>query len=1642
MRGSLLPSLVLAAAVAGTATAQDAQEDRDRGFLVGLIEDNLAAPGLSVRLDGFEGALSSTASLERLTVSDDEGTWLVLEDVVLDWNRSALLRGRLVVEELSADLIRLERTPLPPEGVEALPDAGASGFSLPNLPVSVDIGLIRAQRIELGEPLLGQAVALSLEASAELADGSGQATIEAQRLDGPEGTFSIAAAYAAGDQDLTIDIDLSEAQGGIAATLLQLPGAPAIDLTVAGTGPLDDFAADIAIASDGQERIAGAVTLAGTEAGRRFDVDLGGDVTALFAPQYRPFFGDDIRLEATGTSLEAGGTDLERLRLDTQALTLDGTVRLGPDGWPIFVDVDGNVASADGAPVVLPTGDAATVGRASLSISLDAATSDDFTLTAEIEGYDGEAAALASGDIDVTGRLTRSGNTVEAAEAALRIVADGLDLSDPDLSGAVGEAIALTGDITWSDGTPIRITGLDLDGTGYDLQGDVAFTATPSGLEIAPDLAARFDDLSRLSGVAGRDLGGAVAVDVSGALNQIAGTFDLAVQGTGDGLAVGIDQVDPLLDGTTDLVVRARRTVDGTFLDALDLNNPQLTLTAEAALVDEDALEAGQTGRAVLDARIADGRPLDPRLDGPVTLNADLDQNAGGVWSGAVAATAPQGIALSAEGALTGAAPDVTFDATVPDLSAFVENVPGGVTLSGRAFARNEVWSLDAEATGPWDVTASVSGPVTGKAANIAFEARLPDLSDPVPGIAAIETLAGPVALDGTIARDGEVWVLDTGIAAPTGITATAAGAVTGPQAALAIDARIPEIEAVVPATLPEALRGEVALDGTVGLGDAVRVDLALSAPAGVRASVEGPVTGPDAEIAVAARVPEIEALVPADLPEALRGAVALDGTVGLGEAVRVDLAVDAPAGITARARGPVTGGAARLDVAATVPELDDLVPAVEGTLSLDATLAQQGEDWIADVTANGPAGTRMTVDTVVTASPLAVAFTATAPDLSALVPAVPGALDVSGEARQIETGWEVDVAGTGPYAAMFDASGALSDGAISAQATGRIPDASALAPQLSGALDFDAAAAQIDGQWRVDADVAGAQGLAISVDGIATGPEADISFEASAANVAPFAPGLNGPLDASGRLFQRGGEWAVDVDASGPLGATLRADGTLTGDAPNADFDVSVPNIAPLLPDFPGPLGVSGTATRRGEAWAIDIDANGPSGTQAAVVGTVAGGGSLDLSVDGTAPLGLANTALAPRRLSGTAQFDLSVNGPPSLGSVSGTISTADAAISLPTLRNGFEDIDATATLSGGRAQIDLSAAPQTGGQVTISGPVDLAAPFDAQLAIGVNATLADPNLYTTRITGDVAVNGPLTGGALISGGLTIGETEISVPSSGLTAIGALPPITHVGESRPVRRTLARAGQLDENGNGTGEGGGGAVYDLNLSVSAPGRIFVRGRGLDAELGGRLTIRGTTANPITAGGFELVRGRLDLLDQRFDLDEGSITFQGGLVPNLRLVANTQTDDIQASIIIEGPADDIEVRFESSPDLPEEEILAQIFFGRDLSSLSAFQALQLANSIAVLAGRGSGGVLNGIRSSAGLDDLDVTTNEDGTVGVRAGRYLTENLYTDVQVDQKGGAEVSLNLDIRPGFTVRATADDDTETSLGIFFERDY
>ena len=604
------------------------------------------------------------------------------------------------------------------------------------------------------------------------------------------------------------------------------------------------------------------------------------------------------------------------------------------------------------------------------------------------------------------------------------------------------------------------------------------------------------------------------------------------------------------------------------------------------------------------------------------------------------------------------------------------------------------------------------------------------------------------------------------------------------------------------------------------------------------------------------------------------------------------------------------------------------------------------------------------------------------------------------------------------------------------------VPDVASFGASVSGPLDARGRVQQSPDGYVVDVEATGPHDSDVSVEGLATGPDADVNFSLSIPQVQPFVDSVSGSLTAQGRVQQSPDGFVVDIDADGPYESEVSVAGLATGPDANVTFKAAMPDISVFVPDIPGPISLDGEAAREGERWRIDTDVGGPLGTTARVDGTAAADGSdLDLSVVGEAPLGLSRPFLAPRDLQGQAKFDLAVKGAPGLNAVSGRISTSGARFTAPNLRVGLTDINTNVDLNAGRAGIDLSSNISAGGSLSVNGSIDLNN-LNGDIAVALrDAVLTDPRLYAATLGGDITVVGPLTGGARIAGGITLEQVNVTVPDTGLTSIGEIPLIRHIGAPSAANATRSRAGVVDSEKAEASRGAAGPAYPLAIRVDAPSRLFVRGRGINAELGGGLDITGDTNNIISAGSFDLIRGRLDIIGKRFELDEGSVQFQGSVTPYILFVTTTNIPDGTASIRVEGLATEPDITFSAVPEAPQDEVMSLILFGRRLDELSAFQTIQLVNGLAQLSGRGGIGFAEGAQR-LGVDEFDITTTDSGDTEVTVGKYLTDDIYTDVTTSGEGGTDVSLNIDLTDSLTAKATAGSEGESSIGIFFERDY
>ncbi|HEX2147839.1 MAG TPA: translocation/assembly module TamB domain-containing protein [Pseudorhizobium sp.] len=512
-------------------------------------------------------------------------------------------------------------------------------------------------------------------------------------------------------------------------------------------------------------------------------------------------------------------------------------------------------------------------------------------------------------------------------------------------------------------------------------------------------------------------------------------------------------------------------------------------------------------------------------------------------------------------------------------------------------------------------------------------------------------------------------------------------------------------------------------------------------------------------------------------------------------------------------------------------------------------------------------------------------------------------------------------------------------------------------------------------------------------------------------------------------------------LGARGTITGSVVAAGTAQQPAVRYDLTWSDAAVAQTTSAGLSSLQVRATGEYSGDRVTLDTSLSGQDNLSLSGGGTVTltGNRPLDLNFQGQIPFQILAGQLASQGfvLEGTGTVDLAIGGTASAPAITGTANASGARL-IDVRRNlAVESLAANVTFNGTQATItNLSGDLATGGSIAVTGTIGITpgSGFPADLTIVLDqATYIDGSIVAATADGTLTLSGPLTGGPELGGGLTLTEAAITVPAK-LPASLAEVEVRH---RRPPPAVVAQVAKLQpEQAEGTS-----APLALNLEISAPNGIFVRGRGIDAELGGDLAVRGTTAAPVVSGGFDMRRGRIIILTKRLDFTSGRITFGGGLVPVLDLEATTTSDQTTITVNVDGLANDPDITFSSAPALPQDEVLARLIFGQSMSRLSPLQIAQLADAVSQLAGGGSGSLLQTLRSSLGVDDLDINTDSTGQTTVSVGRYINNRTYLQLEQGGAAGTQATINLDVGRGVKLKAGAGTEGGTA-GIFYEREY
>jgi len=492
-------------------------------------------------------------------------------------------------------------------------------------------------------------------------------------------------------------------------------------------------------------------------------------------------------------------------------------------------------------------------------------------------------------------------------------------------------------------------------------------------------------------------------------------------------------------------------------------------------------------------------------------------------------------------------------------------------------------------------------------------------------------------------------------------------------------------------------------------------------------------------------------------------------------------------------------------------------------------------------------------------------------------------------------------------------------------------------------------------------------------------------------------------------RLFVPDLAAAGTLSAEAKLGGTLaRPTGTIAVEATDLQIKTGAGHALP-------PAKLTATAQLAGATANLSTRLSAGSNANLTITGEVplASSGLFDLHCAGGVDLKLLDPLLTAqgRRLRGQVALNADLTGTPSEPRPSGSVQLTGGEVQDFAIGAYLTHITALLQAEGGTVRLAKFEGRAGPGTVSASGTVDLlgeGVPVNLTLTARKARPLADDR-KTVNLNADLAIQGQAKGQLSLAGTIHINRAEIRIPERMPDKIAVLnvirPGVTPPPPPAP-----------------------GPDIALDVTMDALGEIFVRGRGLDAELGGKIHVRGTADKPQPDGGFVMRRGQFTLAGQALTFSKGEVGFDGGSLadPSLNFVANTTSGNVTATLGISGTASTPKIKLSSVPELPQDEVLARLLFGRSATSLSPMEMVQIASAVASLTGitSGIGDPLETVRKGLGLDRLSIG---GANPALEAGRYVAPGVYVGAKQGVTGtGTQATVQIDIIKGLKVEGTA----------------
>ena len=360
------------------------------------------------------------------------------------------------------------------------------------------------------------------------------------------------------------------------------------------------------------------------------------------------------------------------------------------------------------------------------------------------------------------------------------------------------------------------------------------------------------------------------------------------------------------------------------------------------------------------------------------------------------------------------------------------------------------------------------------------------------------------------------------------------------------------------------------------------------------------------------------------------------------------------------------------------------------------------------------------------------------------------------------------------------------------------------------------------------------------------------------------------------------------------------------------------------------------------------------------------------------------------------------------------------DLEADLVATKNGFEFEHASAT-DGYEGGLALSGGFGRGG-------------LDVQLALDGAKVLQRPEV-DAQVSGQLNVRGRIARPD-ITGALTIDRADILLDNM----VTSKPLVLSDFDAQAETNAVAMSGENKA-----------LPFGMDIRIEMPDQVAVVASLIDSVWGGTLQVRNTPAGISVSGIIKPRRGYVNFIGKKFRFQQdGELVLDGSTPPSPafnNLVAEYSRSDITARLLLNGRVNDPHFHLESTPAMPEDEILSQVLFNRDTTTISAYQAYQIAMAAQQLSGGLNGpGFMYQFRQAVGVDTLEWREADAAGEGssVAAGKYITPGLYVEVSssFDTKAETGMMAEYEITRHFSIETSTGPKMRPGIGVNWKNDY